>query len=139
MRRRSVMIWHDTDESWNSFCFLSLEERVRMYEEMITYVFNIASTVRVSDKSEKLTGAMTRVGPGADGGDFSEKLPKKTSEQRGAILEFMLSGGWYKAVDINSVLDIGERRLRDLLRSLVQEGRIEETGNTKGKRYRLKK
>lgn len=76
------MIWHDTDESWNSFCFLSLEERVRMYEEMITYVFNIASTVRVSDKSEKLTGAMTRVGPGADGGDFSEKLPKKTAEKK---------------------------------------------------------
>ena len=50
----------------------------------------------------------------------------------------MSSGEWYKTSEILSILNnVGERRLRDLLHDLLEEGEIIEEGKTKGKKYRI--
>ena len=66
-----------------------------------------------------------------------KKLPKKTAEQRAIICDSMKSGEWFKASEIGETLDIGERRLRVLLKSMVEDGEVIEEGKTKGKKYRL--
>ena len=46
---------------------------------------------------------------------------------------------WYKAADFASLVSVGERRIEVLFSELAELGKIESSGMTKGKRYRIKK
>ena len=43
---------------------------------------------------------------------------------------------WYKASDFEEVISVKESRIKELLKDLTEQGKIESTGSTKGKRYR---
>ena len=68
----------------------------------------------------------------------AEKKAAKTMEHRERILSFMKGGVWYKASEINDVIDVGSRRLRIILNDMILDEIIEDDGQTKGKRYRIK-
>ena len=43
---------------------------------------------------------------------------------------------WYKAADFINILDVKERRIKNILRELVDDGKLIDNGVTKGKRYK---
>ena len=43
---------------------------------------------------------------------------------------------WYKASDFQDVVEVKESRLKKLLADLVEQGKIEGAGSTKGRKYR---
>lgn len=53
-------------------------------------------------------------------------------------MSFMEEGVWHKAPEINEVVEVGSRRLRIILNEMISDGMIEDDGQTKGKRYRIK-
>ena len=63
-------------------------------------------------------------------------MTKKTLENYLAILEAMQPDVWYKAAEFESVVDVKESRIKELLSDLYEQGKIETTGSTKGKMYR---
>ena len=67
-----------------------------------------------------------------------KKVTKKTQEHYERILSVMQPGVWYKVTDLADVLPVGERRIKVLLSELVELDRLESTGSTKGKKYRIK-
>ena len=67
-----------------------------------------------------------------------KKITRKTQEHYELILSAMQPEIWYKVSDFADILSVGERRIKLLLSELVELGRLESIGSTKGKRYRLK-
>ena len=63
-------------------------------------------------------------------------MAKKTLENYLAILEAMQPDVWYKAAEFVGVVELKETRIKELLSDLYEQGKIETTGNTKGKLYR---
>lgn len=48
----------------------------------------------------------------------------------------MHTGEWYKTTDFLDVLDVKERRIKNILHDLVDSGKIINEGTTKGKKYK---
>ncbi len=76
---------------------------------------------------------------------FKQRLPKKNAEKKitektriqyERILSFMEPGEWYRASELEDVLDVRERRMRTLLGELTEARLLEDNGVTKGRRYR---
>lgn len=63
-------------------------------------------------------------------------MAKKTQEKYKAILNMMQSGKLYKASEFESIVDVKESRIKELLSDLTEQGLIESVGSTKGKKYR---
>lgn len=65
-----------------------------------------------------------------------KKVTKKTLEKYTLILDAMKSDTWYKASEFESIVDVKESRIKELLKDMIEQGWIESRGNTKGKQYR---
>lgn len=65
-----------------------------------------------------------------------KKVTKKTIENQMLILNNMQQNVWYKASDFEDVVAVKESRIKELLKDLLEQGKIEATGSTKGKMYR---
>ena len=61
---------------------------------------------------------------------------QKTLIQYEKILSYMQLNRWYKAADFINILDVKERRIKNILRELVDDGKLIDNGVTKGKRYK---
>ena len=53
------------------------------------------------------------------------------------ILASMESGEWYRSSDFIEILGVKETRTKELLRRLVDMGKLVDNGATKGRRYQL--
>lgn len=62
-------------------------------------------------------------------------MTKKTLQNQESILSFMRPGVWYKASDLEGAVSVKESRMKELLKDLIRQGKIETTGNTKGRVY----
>jgi DNA-binding IclR family transcriptional regulator len=51
----------------------------------------------------------------------------------------MSDGEWHQASEIAEILGLKDTRTKQLLRELVEAGKLEDDGKTKGKAYRLRK
>ena len=73
-----------------------------------------------------------------------KKQAEKTSESgkpqanKEKVITFVSSGGEYSAAEIAEMLDLSPARTRVILKEMCDEGHIESTGGTKGRRYRMK-
>ncbi len=65
-----------------------------------------------------------------------KNVTKKTQENYNAILDAMQPEAWYKAADFRDFVQVKESRIKELLAELVELGRVESIGNTKGKKYK---
>ena len=65
-----------------------------------------------------------------------KKVTKKTQEKYDTILAAMKPEIWYKSSDFENILSVKESRIKVLLNELVELGKLESTGNTKGKKYK---
>ena len=65
----------------------------------------------------------------------AKKVGEKTLENQMLILDSMQYGMWYKASDFEGVISVKESRIKELLKDLTEQGKIESIGNTKGKKY----
>ncbi|MCM1112838.1 MAG: hypothetical protein NC399_06245 [Muribaculum sp.] len=63
-------------------------------------------------------------------------MTKKTLEKQELILNSMQYDVWYRVSDFEKVVFVKESRIKELLRDLIQQGKIEATGSTKGKMYK---
>ena len=68
-----------------------------------------------------------------------KKVTEKTLIQKKMILSRMQPDSEYKIEEVADWLKVGRTRTRILLKMLVEEGKILETGITKMKRYKAKK
>ena len=105
------------------------------------------------------TGAMTKVGPGTDLGkvptknadrkvpiesadrktpieNADKRITAKTREQREKILEFLSDGGWYSSSQIMTEINVKERRIRNLLSGMIEDGLLVSQGENRWKRYK---
>ena len=62
----------------------------------------------------------------------------KTQANKEKVIAFVSSGGEYSAAEIAEMLDLSPARTRVILKEMCDEGHIESTGGTKGRRYRMK-
>ena len=65
-----------------------------------------------------------------------KNVTKKTKENYNAILGVMQPDVWYKAADFRDCVQVKESRVKELLAELVELGKVESIGSTKGKRYK---
>lgn len=65
-----------------------------------------------------------------------KKMAKKTLENQILILDSMQQGVWYKTTHFEDVVSVKESRIKELLKDLTEQGKIESIGSTKGKMYR---
>ena len=65
-----------------------------------------------------------------------KKMAKKTLENQILILDSMQQGVWYKTTHFEDVVSVKESRIKELLKDLTEQGKIESMGSTKGKMYR---
>ena len=63
-------------------------------------------------------------------------MTKKTQEKYDAILNAMQPDQWYKASEFESIVGVKESRVKVLLKDMTEQGLIESTGSTKGKKYK---
>lgn len=68
-----------------------------------------------------------------------KKVTEKTKSQMTTIIEKMQPDTEYKVEEVSEWLNVGRSRTRTLLKTLVLEGTILETGVTKMKRYKRRK
>ena len=70
----------------------------------------------------------------------AEKISEsgKTQANKEKVITFVSSGGEYSAAEIAEMLDLSPARTRAILKEMCDEGHIESTGGTKGRRYRMK-
>lgn len=68
-----------------------------------------------------------------------KKVTEKSERQMELILNQMQPDTEYKAEEVSRWLDVGRTRTITLLKTLVADGMILETGATKTKRYRVAK
>ncbi len=66
-------------------------------------------------------------------------MTEKTQKQKELILSKMQPDMEYKVAEVAEWLVIGRTRTRTLLKMLVADGKILETGTTKMKRYQMVK
>lgn len=66
-----------------------------------------------------------------------KKVTEKTKMQKQVILSRMQPNIKYKVEEVAVWLDVGRTRTRNLLKLLVDDGKITETGTTKMKRYQI--
>ena len=66
-----------------------------------------------------------------------KKITPKTQQQMDVILASMESGEWYRSSDFIEILGVKETRTKELLRRLVDMGKLVDNGATKGRRYQL--
>ncbi len=67
-----------------------------------------------------------------------KKVTEKTQVQKEIILSKMQPNMKYKVEEVAVWLGIGRTRTRDLLKLLVNDGKVTETGTTKMKRYQIR-
>ena len=67
---------------------------------------------------------------------MAKKSNKKTQENYNVILGAMQPDVWYKAADFRDFVQVKESRVKELLAELVELGKVESTGSTKGKKYK---
>ncbi len=65
-----------------------------------------------------------------------KKVAKKTEEHYEAILNAMEVDAWYKANDFLEIVPVKASRIKALLADLIEQGKIETKGSTKGKKYK---
>ena len=65
-----------------------------------------------------------------------KKISKKTIQNYKKILEFMEEGKEYTIQDFCNLLNLKPSRTKELLKALTQD--IEQIGNNKNRKYRLK-
>ena len=65
-----------------------------------------------------------------------KRVTKKTQLQYNTIIAFMKPNVWYKASELVDVLGVKETRTKELLRALVEEGKLVDNGVTKGRCYK---
>ena len=65
-----------------------------------------------------------------------KKVTRKTMENYNTILDVMQPNVWYKAADFKDFVQVKESRVKELLAELVELGKVESTGSTKGKKYK---
>ena len=65
-----------------------------------------------------------------------KKISKKTIQNYKKILEFMEEGKEYMIQDFCNLLNLKSSRTKELLKALTQD--IEQLGNNKNRKYRLK-
>ncbi|MCM1245951.1 MAG: putative DNA binding domain-containing protein [Roseburia sp.] len=65
-----------------------------------------------------------------------KKVTKKTLENQMMILDSMQGDVWYKASDFEKIVPVRASRIKELLKDLTEQGKIQSTGSTKGKMYR---
>ena len=70
--------------------------------------------------------------------DAEIKVSKKTAENEQIILDSMQSGIWYRTSELEGLIPVQNRRLKIILGQMTDQGLLESTGSTKGKRYRKK-
>lgn len=63
-------------------------------------------------------------------------VTKKTQEKYDTILNAMQPDQWYKASEFESIVGVKESRVKVLLKDMTEQGLIESTGRTKGKKYK---
>ena len=63
-------------------------------------------------------------------------MTKKTQEKYTLILNAMQPDRWYKASEFESVVEVKESRIKELLKDMIEQDLIESSGSTKGKQYR---
>lgn len=68
-----------------------------------------------------------------------KKVTKKTEKQMELILSRMQQDVEYKVENVAEWLKVGRTRARTLLKMLVADGKLSETGATKMKRYYVSK
>ena len=66
------------------------------------------------------------------------KFQKRTLNQLTAITEYMKTSGSCTAAELCNLLEVKERRVRQLLKCLEEDGRIEIIGTYRNRRYKLK-
>ena len=63
-------------------------------------------------------------------------MTKKTQEKYDTILNAMQPEQWYKASEFESIVGVKGSRVKVLLKAMMEQGLIESTGRTKGKKYK---
>ena len=98
------------------------------YRTILKLSFVNAGVKKVTEKSDrkKVTEKSDR-----------KKVTEKTEKQMEQILSQMQLNVEYKVEEAAMWLNIGRTRARTLLKMLVADGKISETGATKMKRYRI--
>lgn len=66
------------------------------------------------------------------------KTPKKTLVQLTAITEYMKTVEVCTVTDLGELLEVKDRRVRQLLKYLEEDGQIEIIGTYRNRRYKLK-
>ena len=66
-----------------------------------------------------------------------KKVTEKTRKQLQVVLNNMQPEKEYKVEEVADWLDVGRSRARTLLKMLVDDNKVVETGITKMKRYRI--
>ncbi len=54
----------------------------------------------------------------------TKKIAARTVAQMDAILSNMVPGKWYRSSDLMDILDLKETRTKELLRLMLEEGKI---------------
>ena len=103
-------VWED--EHWEEPV---IEEQFEPDRTILTLSFNKKATIKSDDK----------------------KTTAKTQAQFERILSYMQPDVWYKTADIMILLDIKDTRAKELLKQLVQLGKLVDDGANRGKKYKL--
>lgn len=90
------------------------------------------------DRTVLVLSFIKKVAKKSDEKKWRKKVAKKTQERYNAILSAMQCDKWYKASEFENVVEVKESRIKILLNELTEQGLIESTGSTKGKKYRKK-
>ena len=67
-----------------------------------------------------------------------DKITEKTIKQQESILKYMEVGKEYRLMDFCDLLGLKDTRTKEILKTLISEGKIIITGNNKNRRYKLK-
>ena len=113
-----LAVWKD--EGWNT---PQIEESFHPDRTVLTLEFEGNVPKNVDGRNDSTDGR-------------EKKITAKTRNYMSAILNFMQSGVWYRASELTGVVPVGERRIKYLLSEMTEMKLLEESGTTKGKKYR---
>lgn len=65
-----------------------------------------------------------------------KRLTKRTQEKYQMLLDSMQQEKWYKTLELEGILEVGESRLKAILRDMTKRGFLESSGSTKGRLYK---
>ena len=112
-------VWED--EHWEEPV---IEEQFEPDRTILTLSFNKKATIKSDDKKATIKSD-------------DKKTTAKTQAQFERILSYMQPDVWYKTADIMKLLDIKDTRAKELLKQLVQLGKLVDDGANRGKKYKL--